>query len=223
MQNLDINKPTPDKIVAYFDFDGTLTKHDTLFPFVFYVVGIFKFISKLHLVLMVLFLYYMNVFNNEKAKEFFLTIMFKGLSKSYIESKAKLFAVNKLDKGIKSEIYTKLEYHLEHGHKIILVSANLGIYLRYWAQKHKLADCIATEIEFHNGLATGKLATRNCYGKHKIDRIREYIAKNHPNFVYSYGYGNSHGDYALLSYVDEGYWISGTNIVNWNEYRSGRK
>jgi len=214
---------SPKQIVAYFDFDGTITRKDTLIPFVIYVVGWLKFVAKLPLSFMVLLLYAMKVFDNEKAKEFFLTIMLKGLSREYIERKAHKFALKRLDGYIKADIYSKLEYHLEHGHQIILVSANLGIYLRYWANKHKLTDVIATELDFCNDIATGKLATRNCYGRHKVSRIRHYLHLHKADFIYSYGYGNSHGDYALLSYVNEGYWVSGRDIMGWNEYRGTRQ
>jgi HAD superfamily hydrolase (TIGR01490 family) len=217
------NKLSPGQIVAYFDFDGTITRRDTLLPFVLYVVGFIKFFSKLHLVLMVLFLYVMKVFDNEKAKEFFLTIMLKGLTEEYLEKRAYRFAVKRLDRYIKADVYAKLEYHLEHRQQIILVSANLAIYLRYWAKKHKLTDVIATELDFCNGVATGKLATRNCYGRHKVSRIRDYLKAQPQQFIYSYGYGNSHGDYALLSYVNEGYWISGQQIIGWKEYCDTRR
>ncbi|MBY0379955.1 MAG: HAD-IB family hydrolase [Burkholderiales bacterium] len=223
MSSEEIYTPRTNGMVAYFDFDGTLTNRDTLIPFVLYVAGIFKFIKRFHLITMVVFLYYAKIFNNERAKECFLTIMLKGLSEDYIEKKAKSFAYDKLDKCVKSDIFAKLAYHLEHQHKVILVSANLAIYLRYWANKHKLSAVIATEIEFINHIATGKLSTRNCYGKIKIDRIRNYLNNNQLSFVYSYGYGNSHGDFALLSYVDEGYWVSGLSMINWEEYRGSRQ
>jgi phosphoserine phosphatase len=62
------------------------------------------------------------------------------------------------------------------------------------------------------------LETKNCYGEQKTIRIKEYLKENNYSFAYSYGYGNSRGDYALLDYVDEGYWISNGNIINWSDY-----
>jgi HAD superfamily hydrolase (TIGR01490 family) len=217
------SKLSPEQIVAYFDFDGTLTTRDTLLPFILYAVGFIKFLSKLHLVLMVLVLYAMKIFDNEQAKEFFLTIMLKGLDKEYLEGKAYNFALKRLDRYIKADVYAKLEYHLEHHHQVILVSANLAIYLRYWIKKHCLTDVIATELEVCNGVITGKLATRNCYGRHKVSRIRDYLKSQSQQFIYSYGYGNSHGDYALLCYVDVGYWVSGQQIIGWKDYRETRR
>ena len=51
---------------------------------------------------------------------------------------------------------------------LVLVSANLGVYLRYWARLHKLDYVIATELDINErNRITGRLQTRNCYGKEK--------------------------------------------------------
>lgn len=205
-------------IVAYFDFDGTLTMHDTLVFFVLYVIGFTKFFLKLPFVIPTLLLYFFKVIDNETAKQMFLMRMIVGISREKIETKAHNFAYHKLDKFIKPEIYAKLEYHLEHKHSVILVSANLAVYLREWALRHNLTGVIATELEILNNKYTGKLATHNCYGAHKVDRILEYLRLHKAKFVYSYGYGNSKGDYELLGYVDEGYWVSGYEVEAWSEY-----
>ncbi|HMT02514.1 MAG TPA: HAD-IB family hydrolase [Burkholderiales bacterium] len=209
-----------EKVVAYFDFDGTITTHDTLVPFLIYVVGWKKFLIKLPIVGFIALMYILKIITNEQAKQKTLIILIKGYSKNFIDAKAKEFAKFKLDKLIKPDIYYKIEYHLEHGHSIILISANLAIYLKYWAQKHKLNGVIATEIEFIDDKCTGKLATRNCYGKQKVLRLKEFLEENQDfNLSYSYGYGNSKGDYELLNYVNEAYWINGSEIVPWIYYK----
>ena len=210
------------QIAVYFDFDGTLTSRDTLLPFLIYTVGYTRFFLKFHILIPILLGYWLKVFTNERAKEKTLMVLLNGYSLTKLQDKAKNFALRKLDRYIKPEIYTKLEYHVEHGHSIFLVSANLALYLEYWAQRHHIDGVIATEVQFINGVCTGKLQTRNCYGKHKLNRINEYLKKHQVQFDYSYGYGNSRGDYELLFYVNEGYWISGTEIVPWVEYRGSR-
>jgi phosphatidylglycerophosphatase C len=217
-----LNK-TKYNIVAYFDFDGTLTKYDTLLPFVIYVVGYRKFIMKLHLLVPILILYWCKIINNEIAKQSMLRTLLKNYSKQFIENKAQEFAKNKLCKWLNPFVLSRMNYHKEHNHKIIIVSANLATYLRYWASAHKLDGVIATEIEFVNNVCSGNLSSPNCYGAEKIMRIKQYLSDNNINFDYSYGYGNSHGDYQLLLYVNEAYWINKNSIVAWNEYRNYRK
>lgn len=205
------------KVVAYFDFDGTLTTKDTLLPFLIHTVGYLRFILKLPIILPIVFLYLLKVIDNESAKEKVLYVLLKGKKESFIEKKAKSFAHKKIDRFIKPEIFVKFEYHQEHNHTLIIVSANLAIYLRYWAIRHRIDTVIATELEFSNDLFTGKLASHNCYGIEKVKRIEQYL-KNKEQFAYSYGYGNSRGDYELLDFVDEGYFISNTTIAPWNAH-----
>ena len=211
----DSQMKTTKNIVAYFDFDGTLTHKDTLIPFLIYTVGISRFILKIPRLLPVAILYLLNIISNEEAKERTLIILIRGYSFGQLEEKAKNFAELKLAKYIKPEVFNKLEYHFEHDHTIILVSANLAMYLRYFAKKHAIDAVIATEVEFNGGVCTGCLATRNCYGHEKVNRITDYLAQQKSGFMYSYGYGNSHGDYELLNYVDEAYFVDGDEISSW--------
>ena len=207
------------KIVAYFDFDGTLTTQDTFIPFLIYTVGLMRFFLKLPQLLIILLRYWFKRISNEVAKELTITALIKGYSFKKIDEKALAFARNKLWRYIKPEIYSKLEYHVENEHYIVIVSANLSIYLSYWAKLHYINDVIATEIEFTDNICTGKLKTRNCYGKFKVERIYDYLKKQNKTFNYIYAYGNSRGDYELLSYADEGYWVKGSNIMSWTDYR----
>ena len=205
------------KVVAYFDFDGTLTRCDTLFSFLIHCAGPCRFILKLPLILPIFSLSIIKVINNATAKEKILNILFKGKKEHYIEKKAKSFAEDKIDKFIKPEVFAKLEYHHEHNHKIIIISANLAVYLRYWASRHQISSVIATELSFQDGRFTGQLATPNCYGREKVCRLEKYLNESKEKFSYSYAYGDSRGDYELLDFVDEGYWISGDVITPWKK------
>jgi phosphatidylglycerophosphatase C len=202
-------------IVAYFDFDGTLTNKDTLIPFLIHVVGWCRFILKLPRLLPIAILYLLNIVSNEEAKDRTLIILISGYDFTVLNEKAKSFAELKLSRYIKPEVFSKLEYHFEHGHTIIIVSANLAIYLKHFALIHEIDDVIATEIEFKDQVCTGCLATNNCYGPEKVNRIVDYLHQQKISFTYSYGYGNSHGDHELLNYVDEGYFINGDQISSW--------
>lgn len=212
----NLQNQTSQNIAAYFDFDGTLTFKDTLVPFLIHCVGWAKFIISLPCILPYVILYLLNMITNEEAKQRTITVLLKGRTFADIEKQAMSFAYGHISKYIKPQIFARLEYHKEHGHKVILISANLAIYLRYWAIIHKIDGVIGTEIEFVDNIANGKLATRNCYGIHKLLRLRQYLEENKIDFTYSYGYGNSRGDFELLDYVNEGYWVDGEELSLWS-------
>ncbi len=205
----------PKDIVAYFDFDGTITNCDTFIPYLYFVVGLKGFFVNIHRLIPITIMYLLKIITNEIAKERTLSVLLKGVAEDLLNKKARVFARKTLDSYIMPKVYSKLEYHLEHGHSVILVSANLALYLNYWAKRHNIDHVIATEIEFADSMCTGKLKTRNCYGMQKVIRITEFLKTN--KFSYSYGYGNSQGDYELLNFVNEGYFVSGEEITPWDK------
>ena len=209
------------QIVAYFDFDGTISRKDTLVPFLVFVVGKLRFTLALPKLIPIVIRYCLGMINNEAAKQATLTVLLKGYSKRQVEHKAKQFALTHLNKYINPVAYAKIEWHREHGHNLFLVSANLGIYLRHWANLHKLDQVIATELEIDaQQCLTGRLLTHNCYGKQKVERIQDFLTKNKLNLNYAYAYGNSAGDFEMLEYADEPYYVSGEMIEAW-EGRNG--
>lgn len=203
------------KIVAYFDFDGTITYRDTLMPFLRYTVGNFTIIKNLPYLICIAMRYLCKNLTNEQAKQLTLIRLLSGKEYNYIDAKAKNFALTKLHKYINPVVYAKVEWHREHHNKIILVSANLAIYLRHWCKLHKIDAVIATEVEVVQSKLTGKLATRNCYAQEKVNRINQYLTEHDLNFDYAFAYGNSAGDYQMLNMAQEGYWIKGDYIDNW--------
>lgn len=201
------------QIVAYFDFDGTISDRDTFIPFLIYTVGQWKFVSLLPRLIPVYCKYSLGLISNELAKELTLGIVLRNYKHTLIEQKARDFALTRLNKYIKPQVYARLEWHREHQHTLVLVSANLGIYLRYWAKLHRIPYVIATEIEVNPmRRLTGKLYTRNCYGPEKVMRINQFLQSKLLNFCYSYAYGNSNGDKEMLAYADEAYYVSGDRI-----------
>ncbi len=208
---------TDQKIVAYFDFDGTITTRDTLLPFLIFVVGKLRFLMITPRLIPILLKYLCKFIDNESAKQQTLELVLKNYSKNYLEVKARQFALTKLNNYVKPSVYAKIEWHREHSSKIIIVSANLAIYLRHWVNFHKLDDVIATEIEFDaDNRCTGQLLTQNCYAKQKVLRIENYLVQTKQVFDYSFGYGNSRGDYEMLEYVNEPFYVVGELIKKWD-------
>ena len=195
------------RIIAYFDFDGTLTDRDTLLPFLIFCIGWLRFLWLLPRLIPIVLCYLCKITDNQETKQKTLKLVFKGWNHQKLEKAAHNFASSCLNKYLQPEIYAKLEWHRECGHQIAIVSANLAIYLRYFVKLHRIDHLIATEIEVVDEIVTGRLATKNCYGSQKTSRIAEYLQVAGLSFDYSYGYGNSRGDYEMLCYVNEPYYV----------------
>lgn len=58
-----------EKTIAFFDFDGTLTRKDSLLGFLFYSFGSFKTLKGLLMLFPNLLLYLLGLRNNSNTKE----------------------------------------------------------------------------------------------------------------------------------------------------------
>ena len=95
----------------------------------------------------------------------------------------------------------RLQWHKKQGHRCILVSASLEIYLRPWATKLGFSYILGSRLEqIDNNRTSGKLLGENCFGPEKMRRIESLLG---PRDGYTlYAYGDSRGDKELLSAAD---------------------
>jgi len=185
-------------IVAAFDFDGTLTHRDTLLPFLLYVSGWQAFIFRMFLLTPTLAGYGLGFIRNDIAKERVLTNFLSGMDIAALQNKAKLFAEQKLPGLLRTGTMKRLHWHKQQGHRCVVISASLDMYVRHWALKNYFDDVIATHLEtLADGSITGKLSGENCFGIEKVRRLEALLG---PRDGYTlYAYGDSRGDKELLS------------------------
>ncbi|MGA7953290.1 MAG: HAD-IB family hydrolase, partial [Gloeobacterales cyanobacterium] len=94
-------------------------------------------------------------------------------------------------------------WHQSQGHRTILVSASLAIYLQPWAQRMGIQDVLGTDLEVKQGRFTGKIKGKNCYGPEKLARLQHLINMEH---CCLHAYGDSKGDRELLSVAQYPYY-----------------
>lgn len=132
------NANTSSKIIAVFDFDGTISYYDTLIPFFCYAFGKGHTFLKLLSLLPKLVLFPLGFLSRQQAKELILTSFLKGLPAVEGEAVGARFAEEKLPALIKKEAMQKLRWHQSLGHICVLVSANIPLFLAPWAKKNRV-------------------------------------------------------------------------------------
>jgi len=187
-------------MIAIFDFDGTITTNDSLFHFTKFITGNTKFVIGMIILLPMLTAYKLKIIPNYKAKQYMLSYFFKGMNKDIFMRKANEYSLKHMKTILRPKAMEKIEQHKEQGHKIVIVSASIECWLKPWCDKNKL-DLIATKLEIKNGIVTGKLLTKNCYGIEKVNRIQSKYKLD--NYDYIYVYGDSIGDKELLELANE--------------------
>ncbi|HXK66521.1 MAG TPA: HAD family hydrolase [Spirochaetota bacterium] len=181
--------------IALFDFDGTITKKDTLFDFIIFAVGYKTFIIKLISLVPLLILYTLKIIPNWYAKEKLLAAYFKGWELKNFDTIAHKYAQERISSITKEEAIKAIEKHKVNGDLIVVVTASCQNWVKPWCDEHKI-DCVATRLEIKNGKLTGRFDGKNCYGKEKVNRIKEKY--NLSNYKKIYAYGNSKGDKEML-------------------------
>ncbi len=192
--------------IAFFDFDGTITRHDTFISFARYARGTVRFMIGLSLASPWLALWKLGLASNARAKEKLFGILFKGMNVGVFRSYAEAFAT-KVDNDLRTGTLKTLEKHRKQGHRIAIVSASINTWIEPWARQHGIDCVVSTEAEVGaDGRLTGHFATPNCNGVEKVRRIKAMFG-NLEN-VDTYAYGDSKGDDAMLKFAKHSEMIS---------------
>ncbi|MCK5825020.1 MAG: HAD-IB family hydrolase [Ichthyobacteriaceae bacterium] len=189
--------------LALFDFDGTITKKDTLIDFIKYSVGKKAYYFGLAKMFFMLIGFKLKIIPNHKAKEKFIAHFFGGWNISEFQKKATEYSNIEIDKITFPKAIEKLNWHKQQNHKIVVVSASMECWLKPWCVKNNL-DLISTQLKVVDGKVLGSFYTKNCHGQEKVNRIKKELNLN--NFDEIYAYGDSSGDTEMLEFADKGFY-----------------
>ena len=142
--------------IAFFDFDGTITKEDSTIKFIRFFSGDLKYIIGIIVLSPLLILYKLNILGNNYIKKIIITYFFKGISEVYFKNQVKLFSSSIINRLIRKKALDRLDWHKNQGHKIVVVSASINLWLQDWCDFNNFA-LIASELEIINGRITGNL------------------------------------------------------------------
>lgn len=184
-----------EKTLVLFDFDGTLTKGDTFPKFIFHSVGTLKAIFGFSVFSPWIFLFIIKVINGSVLKEKLISYFFKGKSEEELKQNGNDFIIELLRTGLDAEMIKKVESYKAEKSAICIVSASLNIWIEPFC-RHFGIEYLCTELEFINGVCTGKLKTQNCNHEEKAIRIKQKYDLS--KFSKIIAYGNSSGDKAMF-------------------------
>ncbi|MBF0345013.1 MAG: HAD-IB family hydrolase [Nitrospirae bacterium] len=189
--------------IAFFDFDGTITKRDSFRDFLVFSLKWQLLLTGVMLLLPYIVLYLIKVMPNYKLKEKVIHHFYKGWDFNIFEKTASDYSKHQLPRLLKKSAMERLNWHKSQGHRVVIVTASLRYYISPWCDLQGI-DLIATEIETKDGKITGRLGTKNCYGAEKVRRIRENYNLNESSYIYTYG--DTKGDREMLQLANERYY-----------------
>ena len=185
--------------IAFFDFDGTITRKDTLFQFIRFSKGNLMFYVGLLLLSPVLFAYKIGIMPNWRAKEMLFSFYFGGVKEENILKLGRRFSELIVPGLLRREAIREIDFHKTLGTKIVVVTASFSIWVKPWCDNNQF-ELIATEHDTKQGRLSGLIKGQNCYGAEKVRRINEKFDLH--RFDKIYAYGDSLADREMLNLAD---------------------
>lgn len=208
----------PLRRVAAFDFDGTVSRRDTLVPFLVRVSGRRRFaaastrlgLSGARGAAGAGGRARVDLRDRDLVKERLLAALFAGRWERDLRRAGELYARDLLSDQLRPEVLGRIDQHRAAGHEVLFVSASLVYYLEPLADLLDVDAVLAVEPEVVDGRLTGALARPNVRAEQKALRLREWLDQPEEGplrGVELWAYGNSSGDHALLGLADHAAWL----------------
>ena len=187
------------KEIAFFDFDGTITKRDSLFVFIKHAFGKAKLCLGILALSPWLILHKANLLSSKKTKERVLKFFFEGMNNIQFTEICNSFSTV-IDTIVRPQALQKIRDYQQKGILVVIVSASIENWIIPWAKKNQI-DVVATRLEFMNEKITGRILGENCNGYEKVLRIKAHYDLNYYQPIATYG--DSKGDLPMLALAPE--------------------
>ena len=194
-------------VVALFDFDGTLTCSDTLPLYIRHATGwgglALSMLSTLPAMIVLACAGWKSVWGIDagSTKERLLRRCFAGRTINEVATICHNF-IPKVDAVLAIPVVERMRWHKAQGHKVVVVSASVDVWVRPWCDAQGVDEVIATRLQLDGDRYTGRFDGENCNGREKVNRIASHYS---PADYHIVAYGNSSGDYPMFHYAHEAY------------------
>ena len=186
--------------VYAFDFDGTLTRSDSLAGILRYHAGWMRFVAGLLLLSPWIALSMVGLYDNGRAKERLFAHFFRGMTLAAFDDLCRRYAAAN-SHILRAEGLKTIRKAQDEKAQVLVVTASI----ENWVQPFLPGvQVVGTQIETNDGVLTGRFATPNCHGKEKVQRLLA-LCPDRENY-YLTAYGDSGGDAAMLAFADEAHY-----------------
>ncbi|WMD19763.1 HAD-IB family hydrolase [Achromobacter seleniivolatilans] len=189
------------RVIAAFDFDGTLTQRDTFIPFLAHVSWI-RLLGASLIAAPVLAGYALRLCSNETAKMALCRAALSGRPRSALAEIARRWAPSI---PLRPDMLARLRWHQQRGDHCVMVSASPDVYLEEAARYLGFDALLCTRMAVDPlGRLTGAFLGKNCWGPEKMRRLLEAYG---PQEGYElHAYGDSRGDQWMIDAAEHAWY-----------------
>ena len=195
--------------LAVFDLDGTITRHDTLMP---YVLGFLRS----HLArspgllspVPTLVRFALRRANHGDLKSALIRGTLGGATRAELDAWTARFVPRLIAHGVWPDALACIARHRAQGDVLVLMSASVDLYVPAIGRALGFAQTLCTGLRWQGEYLDGALAGPNCRGAEKA-RVLKELRGQHPGLKVT-AYGNAVNDLGHLCLADQGVLVNGS-------------
>lgn len=191
------------RILSVFDFDGTLTRHDSFIPFLLFAFGKREFSCRILKLALPGLRYALHTLSRDELKARLIATFLTGVETDWLDRKAVEFCERSWSDLMRPEGIRGVAAEVASGAQVTLCSASPARVLRPFAERLGIG-LIGTELEEVDGRLTGRIIGNNCRCANKVSRLETVygpLAQYHLR-----AWGDTRGDHELLSAAQDPHW-----------------
>ncbi len=189
---------------AFFDVDGTLVSTNIVHAFGYYAMNEGS-LSATALRTAGTFLSAPVLWGLDKVSRKGFNELFYRYYRGMSEDRLRLLAAELFEDVLKGAVYPGswdlIEEAKRVGCRAVLVTGALDFTMEKLAAHLGADDLIANQMQFANGVATGRVVPPIIEGANKANRIRDYCVKHELQLEQCFAYSDSASDYPMLAVV----------------------
>lgn len=195
--------PANARVLSVFDFDGTLTRHDSFVPFLRFAFGKREFVRRLFKLVLPSLRYLSRGMTRDELKAHLISAFLTGADAQWVSGRAQAFSERHWEGLMRPSGLRAVAHELASGAEVTLCSASPALVLRPFADRLGI-KLIATELEQVDGQLTGNIAGNNCRCENKVLRL-EAVYGPLDEFRLR-AWGDTRGDHELLAAAHDAHW-----------------
>ena len=198
--------------VAAFDVDGTLARGDCVVPFLRRLAGV-RGLALAILRQPFAITAALAHRDRDRMKEIVVGGAHRGRPVDVVAALGEDFAADIASSRLREDVLARLRWHQQQGHRTVLVSASLQVYLDPLARSLGIDHVLCTDVATSNGHYEGRLAGPNCRAEEKVVRLRAWLDAEGLSSVPLWAYGDSKGDRPMLDAADHPVWVRDDTVL----------
>jgi HAD superfamily hydrolase (TIGR01490 family) len=192
------------RVVAAFDFDGTVTDRDTLVPFLVLAFGRARVAATFAALASTGVGYLLRRVSIDEFKRRVLRRLVAGAPAQRLRALGPAHA-RAIAPWLRPAALARIEWHRAQGHRLVLVSSTLDLYLEPVAAQLGFDDLLCSRLAQARDAAgverfTGEIEGADCTGAEKPRRLAALLGGLAAHELHVYG--DSDGDRELLAVAD---------------------